>query len=189
MATATKTVQNGAAATDAAVAAVAPVTETVVSALSRTSMVAGDIVTRTAEALAPIIQSTAGKAQELTDDLGATVKKVAVMSVDAYHQVIKQQLDFSIELADAMKVDWLSELTRRNADAIGGLMAVSANAAHDMLNWSAGRQRHEGQTEDSRLPIRVCSKAFPTGYRETSARHLDASTTSTPQHQPVRLAQ
>jgi len=74
-------------------------------------MVAGDIVTRTAEALAPIIQSTAGKAQELTDDLGATVKKVAVMSVDAYHQVIKQQLDFSIELADAMKVDWLSELT------------------------------------------------------------------------------
>ena len=187
MATATKTVQNGAAATDAAVAAVAPVTETVVSALSRTSMVAGDIVTRTAEALAPIIQSTAGKAQELTDDLGATVKKVAVMSVDAYHQVIKQQLDFSIELADAMKVDWLSELTRRNADAIGGLVAVSANAAHDMLNWSAG-QRHEGQTEDSRLPIRVRSKAFPTGYRETSARHLDASTTSTPQHQPVRLA-
>ena len=133
MATATRTVQNGAAATDAAVAAVAPVTETVVSALSRTSMVAGDIVTRTAEALAPIIQSTAGKAQELTDDLGATVKKVAVMSVDAYHQVIKQQLDFSIELADAMKVDWVSELTRRNADAIGGLVAVSANAAHDML--------------------------------------------------------
>ena len=32
-----------------------------------------------------------------------------------------------------MKVDWVSELTRRNADAIGGLVAVSANAAHDML--------------------------------------------------------
>jgi len=133
MATATKIVQNGAAATDAAVAAVAPVTENVVAALSQTSLVAGDIVTRSTQALAPMVQSAAGMAQQLSDGFAAEVKKVAGLTVDAYHQAIKQQLDSSSELAETMNVDWVSELTRRNAAAIGDLVAVSAGAAHDLL--------------------------------------------------------
>ena len=72
-------------------------------------------------------------AQELSDGLAAAVKKVAGLSVDAYHRVIKQQLDLSVELADGVHIDWVSELTRRNADAIGELVAVSAGAAHDLL--------------------------------------------------------
>ena len=53
--------------------------------------------------------------------------------MDAYQQAVKQQLDISIELADVVKVDWVSDLTRRNAAAIGDLVAVSAGAAHDLL--------------------------------------------------------
>ena len=53
--------------------------------------------------------------------------------MDAYQRAVKQQLDWSVALADAVKVDWVSELTRRNANAIGELVAVSASAAHEML--------------------------------------------------------
>ena len=56
MPTATKAAPNGAAETDAAAA---QVTQTVAAALSQTSVVAGDIVTGTTEALSPIVQSAA----------------------------------------------------------------------------------------------------------------------------------
>ena len=36
-------------------------------------------------------------------------------------------------MADAVKVDWVSQVTRRNANAIGKLVAVSAGAAHELL--------------------------------------------------------
>ncbi|HEY4992680.1 MAG TPA: hypothetical protein VII33_11420 [Nakamurella sp.] len=130
MPTATKAPQNGDAATDAAVA---QVTETLVAAFSQTSTVAGDILTSTTGALTPLVQSAAGRARELSDVFAAQVKKVAGLTVDAYQQAVKQQLDISIELADVVKIDWVSELTRRNAAAIGDLVAVSAGAAHDLL--------------------------------------------------------
>ena len=130
MPTATKAPQNGAAATDAAVA---QVTETLVAAFSQTSTVAGDILTSTTGALTPLVQSAAGRARELSDGFAAQVKKVAGLTVDAYQQAVKQQLDISIELADVVKIDWVSDLTRRNAAAIGDLVAVSAGAAHDLL--------------------------------------------------------
>ena len=129
MSTATEAVQNEAAATDAVV----PVTETVVAALSQTSTVAGAIVTGTTEVLTPLVQSAAGKARELSDGFAAEVKKVAALTMDAYQQAIRRQLDLSIGLADAVKVDWVSELTRRNAMVIGELVAVYASATHDLL--------------------------------------------------------
>jgi len=130
MPTATMAAHNGAAAADATVA---QVTETVVAALSQTSTVAGDIVTSTTEAVTPLVQSAAGKARELSVGFAAGVKNVSGLTVDAYHQAIKQQLEFSIELADAVKVGWVRELTRRNATAIGELVAVYAGAARDLL--------------------------------------------------------
>ena len=83
MPTATKAAPNGAAVTDAAAA---QVTQTVAAALSQTSVVAGDIVTGTTEALSPIVQSAAGKARELSDGVAAEFKKVAGLpAVDAHH--------------------------------------------------------------------------------------------------------
>jgi hypothetical protein len=130
MATATKAVQNGAAATTAAVA---PVTDTVVAALSQTSTAAGDMFTGTTEVLTPLVQSAAGKARELSVGFLAEVRKVAGLTVDAYHQAIKQQLDFSIEIAEVVKVGWVNDLTRRNATAMSDLAAVYAGATHDLL--------------------------------------------------------
>ena len=130
MPTANKAAHNGAAAT---AAPVTPVTETVVAALAQTSTVAGDIVTRTTEALTPLVRSAAGTARTLSDGFTAQVKTVAGLTVDAYRQAVGQQLDLSIVLADAVKVGWVGELTRRNATAIGDLVAVSAGAAHDLL--------------------------------------------------------
>ena len=79
------------------------------------------------------MQSAAGKARELSDGFAAEVKKVAAFTMDAYQQAVKQQLDLSIGLADAVKVDWVSELTRRNAMVIGELVAVYASATQDLL--------------------------------------------------------
>ena len=130
MPTATKLAQNGAAAT---AAAVPPITETVVAAFSQTTTVAGDIVAGTTGVLTPLVRSASGKTRELSDGFAAEVKNIAGRTVNAYHRAIKHQLDFSIELADAAKVDWVGELTRHNAAAIGDLVAVYAGAAHDLL--------------------------------------------------------
>ena len=75
--------------------------------------------------LTALVQSAAGKARELSDGFAAEVKKVAAFTMDAYQQAVKQQLDLSIGLADAVKVDWVSELTRRNAMVIGEPFLVS----------------------------------------------------------------
>lgn len=130
MATATKAAQTAASATDAAGA---KVTETVVSAVSQASTVAGDIATRTTQALAPVVQSATDKTRELTETFTAEFKKFAGLSVDSYHQAVTQYLDYTIEFADAAKVDWVSELTRHNAKVVGDLVTVSSGAAHDLL--------------------------------------------------------
>ena len=119
---------NGAAATDVALAWM--VTETVVAALTETSTVAGEIIAHTTVA----VESAAGTVRKLmSGGFGAAVKKVTGLTVDAYQRAVKQQLALTVVLADAVKVDWVSELTRRNADAIGELVAVSAGAAHELL--------------------------------------------------------
>ena len=127
MTTATKAAHNGAAATNAAFSLVA---ETVAAALGQTSTVAEEFIADTTVG----IESAAGKAQEfLSGGFAAAVKKVAGLTVDAYQQVLTQQLDLSVMVADAVKVDWVSQVTRRNANAIGELVAVSAGAAHELL--------------------------------------------------------
>ena len=119
---------NGAAATDVALAWM--VTETVVAALTETSTVAGEIIAHTTVA----VESAAGTAKErMPGGVTAVVKKIAGLTVDTYQQVTTQQLAIAIVLADAVPVDWVSELTHRNADAIGELVAVSAGAAHELL--------------------------------------------------------
>jgi len=155
MPTATTAAPNGAAATDAAAA---PVTETVAAALSRTGMVAGDIVTGTTEALSPIVRSTAGMARELSDGFAAAVKEVAGLTVEAYHQGVEQQLAFSVGLADAVKVDWVSELTRRNAEAIGDLVAVSAprTGCGASYRWTPGQAGRLVLSGKPRSPGRWC---------------------------------
>jgi hypothetical protein len=73
-------VQNGAAATDRAVA---QVTQTVAATdFMQTSTVAGDTLTRSASALTRIVQTAAGKAQELCDGCAAEFKKIAGPTVE-----------------------------------------------------------------------------------------------------------
>jgi len=75
---------NGAAATDAAAA---PVTETVAAALTQTSTVTGDILTRSTQALTSIARSAAGKALELSDGFAAEFTKAAgLLTMDAHHR-------------------------------------------------------------------------------------------------------
>jgi hypothetical protein len=130
MATATKAAQNGAAATDAAVA---QVSETVVASISKATAVANDLVTKTTEVITPAVEAATDKAKELTEAYAVDLKKAAGETVDAFYKAIHQYLDFTVQLADAVKVDWVAELTRSNAKIIGDLVAVSENAAHDLL--------------------------------------------------------
>ena len=77
------------AATDAAAtdAAAAPVTETVVAALTQTSTVTDHILTRSTQALTWIVRSAAGKARELSDGFAAEFTKVpGLPTVDAHHR-------------------------------------------------------------------------------------------------------
>jgi len=130
MATATKAEQNGAAATDAAVA---QVDETVAASISKATAVANDFVTRTTDVITPAVEAATDKAKELTEAYAVDMKKAAGETMDAFYKAVHQYLDFTIQLADTVKVDWVGELTRSNAKFIGDLVAVSENAVHDLL--------------------------------------------------------
>jgi hypothetical protein len=130
MATATKAAQNGAAATDAAVA---QVSETVVASISKATAVANDFVTKTTEVITPAVEAAGDKAKELTEAYAVDLKKAAGETVDAFFKAVHQYLDFTVQLADAVKVDWAGELARSNAKIIGDLVTVSENAVHDLL--------------------------------------------------------
>ena len=128
MTTATKVAHNGAAATNAAFSLVA---EAAAGGLAQTSTVAEEFIAETTVG----IESAAGKAQELlSGGFAAAVKEVAGLTVDGYQRIVRQQLELSVVLADAMHVDWVGEVTRRNANTIGELVAVSAGAAHEVLH-------------------------------------------------------
>ena len=130
MATATKAEQNGAAATDAAVA---QVSETVVASISKATAVANDFVTRTTDVITPAVEAATDKAKELTEAYAVDMKKAAGETMDAFYKAVHQYLDFTIQLADTVKVDWVGEITRSNAKIIGDLVAVSENALHYLL--------------------------------------------------------
>lgn len=72
MATATKAAQSGAEKTENAVA---QVTETVASTVSKATAVANDIVTKTTDAFTPVVKSAEAKTQELTEQFAAEVRK------------------------------------------------------------------------------------------------------------------
>ena len=130
MATATKAEQNGAAATDAAVA---QVSETVVASISKASAAANDFVTKTTDVIAPAVEAATDRAKELTEAYRVDLKKAAGETVDAFYKAVHQYLDFTVQLADAVKVTWVGELTRSNAKIIGDMVAVSENAVQDLL--------------------------------------------------------
>lgn len=127
MTTATKAAHDGAAATNAAFSLVA---ETFAIALGQTTTVAEELVADAAVG----IESVAETARELlSGGFAVATKRVAGLGVDAYQRVVTQQLDFSVMVADAVKVDWVSQVTHRNATAIGELVAVSTGAARELL--------------------------------------------------------
>ena len=130
MATATKAAQNGAAATDAAVA---QVSETVVASISKATAVANDFVTKSTEVITPAVEAATGKAKELIEAYAVDLKKAAGETLDTFYKAVHQYLDFTVQFADAVKVDWVAELTRANVKLIADLVAVSENAAHDLL--------------------------------------------------------
>ena len=150
MPAASKAVRNGAAAT---VAVVAPVTESVVAAFSRTSTAADAIVTGTTEVWTPLVRSAADRVREPSDGFAVQVKKIARRTVDVYQRAVNSRLDLSLVLADVVKVGWVSELTRRNATAVAELVAVSAGATHDLL-MSFGRRRHQKGIASRSAPSR-----------------------------------
>ena len=121
------------AATDVPFARI--VTETVVAALTETTTVATEVATEIVAHTAVAVESAAGTARELmTGGVGAVVKKAAGLTVDIYQRATTQQLDLAVTLADAVHLDWVSQLTRLNADAIGELVTASAGAAHELLD-------------------------------------------------------
>ena len=125
--------RNGAAATDAPFARI--VTETVVAALTQTTTVATEVATEIVAHTVVAVESAAGTARELmTGGVGAVVKKAAGLTVDIYQRATTQQLDLAVTLADAVHLDWVSQLTRFNADAIAELVTASAGAAHELLD-------------------------------------------------------
>ena len=81
--TAVETAQNGAAASDTAVA---QISDTVGAGLSRTSPVAGYLVTLTIETWTMFVQSLVGMTRDLFDGFAAEVRNVIGLTVDDDHR-------------------------------------------------------------------------------------------------------
>ena len=80
---AVQTAQNGDAASDTAVA---QISDTVGAGLSRTSPVAGYLVTLTIETWTVFVQSLVGMTRDLVDGFAAEVRKVIGLTMDNDHQ-------------------------------------------------------------------------------------------------------
>jgi len=80
---AVQTAQNGDAASDTAVAQIG---DTVAAGLSRTSPVAGYLVTLTIETWTVFVQSLVGMTRDLIDGFAAEARKVIGLTVDDDHQ-------------------------------------------------------------------------------------------------------
>jgi hypothetical protein len=83
MTIAVHTAQNGDTAT---ATVVARISDTVAAGLSRTSPVAGHLVTLTIETWTVFVQSLVGMARDLFDGFAAEVKKVIGLTMDDDHQ-------------------------------------------------------------------------------------------------------
>lgn len=83
MTIAVQTAQNGAAASDTAVASVG---DTVAAGLSGTSPVAGYLVTLTIETWTVFVQSLVGATRDLFDGFAAEVRKLIGLTMDDDHQ-------------------------------------------------------------------------------------------------------
>jgi hypothetical protein len=80
---AVETAQSGDAATDTAVA---QISDTVAAGLSRTSPVAGYLVTLTIETWTVFVQSLVGMTRDLFDGFAVEVRKVIGLTVDDYQE-------------------------------------------------------------------------------------------------------
>lgn len=114
-------------------AAFTQATEAFVNALNQTAALAGDVVTRTGEALAPVAQDAQARAKEIAETYAAENKKVAGLSVDNYEEAVKDRVAKGIEIAEATKVDWVAELARNNAKVVTEVVEASVTAARDLL--------------------------------------------------------
>ena len=164
MATATKAAQSGTAATEAGVA---QVTETVAATVSKATSVANDIVTRTTDALAPVVRSAEAKTADLTESFTAEVKKAEAKTAEltesftaevkkAEAKIREWTENFAAEAkkAAAHSFDTYQQAVQRYLDmtiefvdtwkneAVSDLTRRNAKAVTDMVDASVG-QAHE----------------------------------------------
>jgi len=67
--------------------------------------------------------------RDWTENFGGQWSDFASRSLHSYQVAVERSLDATVSFADAMKIDWLSELTRRNAQAMTDLLNASVGQA------------------------------------------------------------
>ncbi len=95
--------------------------------------VAGDYVKSATEAISPALETAAAKGREFSDGYVAQVKKAATLSLDTYDRAVKNYTEFTIELAQATKLDWMHDLAVQNAKIVTEMAAVSSSMTRELL--------------------------------------------------------
>ncbi len=75
------------------------------------------------------LQKAQAAGREWTETFSGQWSELASRSLHGYQLAVERSLDATISFADAMKIDWLRDLTRRNAKAMTDLLQASVGQA------------------------------------------------------------
>jgi hypothetical protein len=114
--------QNATAAAEAALSATANATTAVT-----------EFAVKAADALTPAAEAAAGKARELQDAAVFQAKAVVGLSLDAYDRAVANYVDLTSKIVGLTDVEWVRELSARNAKAISDLSDVYSGAVRELI--------------------------------------------------------
>lgn len=128
-----KATKTAALAVKAAAAAAADASDKTAQAVADTSVATTDLVTNVADSFGPALESANAKAQEIAETLGAQTKEASLGWLDAYDAGFAAYLELRKGLAEATHLDWLTDLTESNTQALTQLNAVYSKAVRDLV--------------------------------------------------------
>lgn len=78
-------------------------------------------------------EATAARIRELNGTMLTAAKQAGTMSLDTYERMVASLLDYAQKLADAVKVEQVSEIARTQAKIVNSVTSAYTQACRELL--------------------------------------------------------
>ena len=80
------------------------------------------------------LQATTDRFQKLSQQMLDASKELGVISLNAYEQSVGEVIDMEHKVAEAFKVDWLTEMTQVHTTLVRDITGTYAKTTREMLS-------------------------------------------------------